>query len=344
MRIAIVNDQPLAVEMMKRTLARVPAYSIAWIARDGIEAVRQCARDTPDLVLMDLFMPVLDGVEATRRIMQATPCAILIVTANVAESVSKVFAAMGAGALDAVSTPILDESETAPSPLLVKINMIQRLIAPRQPRSPGTLAAQPAAAPLREPLIVIGASTGGPAVLQTLLAALPRDFAAALVIVQHVDVQFAGELARWLGQSSQLPVNVARPGDRPQPAQVLVAATNDHLVLTARRQLDYQPEPVDYPYRPSVNVFFDSVARYWPQPGLGILLTGMGRDGAAGLLNLREAGWQTIAQDRDSCAVYGMPRAAYELGAAQKILPPDRISEAILGMAPAPRHRSAARP
>jgi two-component system, chemotaxis family, response regulator WspF len=336
MRIAIVNDQPLAVEVMRRTLGRAPEHSIAWVARDGAEAVRQCAADTPDLVLMDLFMPVMDGVEATRRIMRQSPCAILVVTGNVSDSVSKVFEAMGAGALDAISTPIVDEGESAPSPLLKKIRLMQKLIAPG---SVGTAAAAAKLVPGagRGPLIAIGASTGGPAVLTTLLSALPGDFAAAVIVVQHVDVQFAGEMARWLGQSSRIPVRVARPGDVPTPGEALLAATNDHLALTARRQLEYRPEPVDYPYRPSVNVFFDSLVRFWPQPGLAILLTGMGNDGASGLLKLREAGWRTIAQDRESCAVYGMPKAAHELGAAGQILAPVRIGQAMLEMAAPPR-------
>ncbi len=334
MRIAIVNDQPLAVEVLRRTLARVPAHSIAWVAHNGSEAVRQCAADTPDLILMDLFMPVMDGVVATRRIMRESPCAILIVTANVTESVSKVFEAMGAGALDAISTPILDESEAANSPLLDKIGMLQRLMAPRA-AAPAVTPAPPAGG-AQKPLIAIGASTGGPAVLMTMLAMLPRDYAAAVVVVQHVDVQFAEELAHWLGQSSQIPIRVARPGDRPQPGQVLVAATNDHLVMTRQRQLDYQCEPADYPYRPSVNVFFDTLARYWPEPGMAILLTGMGRDGAAGLLRLREAGWQTLAQDQASCAVYGMPKAAKELEAAQKILSPVKLGQAMVDLALAP--------
>lgn len=335
MRIAIVNDQPLAVEMLRRTLARASAYAIAWEARNGAEAVRQCAADPPDLVLMDLFMPVMDGVEATRRIMRDSPCAILVVTANVTESVSKVFEAMGAGALDAVSTPILDEGDGQRSPLLDKIAMIQKLLKPRLPPSPPT---EPEAGPTALPglLVAIGASTGGPAVLMTLLAGLPRDFPAALVIVQHVDVLFAAELARWLDQSSRIPVGIARQGDRPLAGRVYVAATNDHLVVNARRQFAYQREPADYPYRPSVNVFFGSLSRHWPRPGLGILLTGMGRDGATGLLDLREAGWRTIAQDRDSCAVYGMPRAAQELGAAGKILAPGEILREIIATASLP--------
>jgi two-component system response regulator WspF len=324
MRIAIVNDSQLAVESLRRALARAPRHRLAWIAQDGEEAVRKCGEDAPDIVLMDLFMPVMDGVEATRLIMARSPCAILVVTADVEHNVSKVFEAMGAGALDAVNTPAREDDETH-SPLLRKIESIGKIIG--HPR----LAPEPSAADADlDDLFAIGASTGGPGALAEILAPLPSDFPAALLIVQHVDVQFAQGLADWLGQSCRLPVKAAREGDRPQPGQALLAATNDHMILTARRRLAYTPDPLDYPYRPSIDIFFESVARHWPKPSVAALLTGMGRDGANGLLRLRQAGWRTLAQNRESCAVYGMPKAAAELGAAQRILSPSAIAEELL--------------
>ncbi|MDG4555471.1 MAG: chemotaxis-specific protein-glutamate methyltransferase CheB [Candidatus Competibacter sp.] len=324
MRIAIVNDLAIAVEVLRRALAQAADLQLAWIARNGEEAVHLCARDRPDLILMDLFMPVMDGVEATRRIMRESPCAILVVTADVTDSVAKVFEAMGAGALDAVNTPIHGEGGAAASPLLAKIETIHKLIAPHSaPMPPG----EGVEAGDDIPLVAIGASTGGPAALAALLAPLPHDFPAALLVVQHVDVQFAGGLANWLGQSCSLEVRAAREGDRPQAGCVLLAATNDHMVLTPTRRLAYAPEPLDYPYRPSANVFFESAAKYWRSPGIAALLTGMGRDGATGLLTLRRAGWRTFSQNRESCAVYGMPKAAEELGAAERVLTPPQMAE-----------------
>lgn len=329
MRIGIVNDQPDVVETMRRLLARRPTRAIAWVADNGSEAIRKCAADTPDLVLMDLSMPVMDGVEATRHIMRESPCAILIVTASLSERVSQVFEAMSAGALDAVNSPLTGHDESLVSPFLTKLDLIERLITPRAGK-PATGRHALTASHTAAPLIAIGASTGGPAVLKTLLARLPGDYRACIVIVQHVDVQFAGELSNWLGQSCELPVRTIVPDDRPSPGVVLVAATNDHLVLTSRRRLDYRAEPLDYAYRPSVNVFFESLASYWTQPGLAILLTGMGRDGAAGLLNLRDAGWRTLAQSEDSCAVFGMPKAARDVDAAERMLAPARIADEML--------------
>jgi len=326
MRIAIVNDTTIAVEALRRVLLAVPDYQIAWIARDGAEAVAKCARDTPDLILMDLMMPGMDGVEVTRQIMKNSPCAILIVTASVRKHSAKVFEAMGFGALDAASTPVLGAQEQASTAreLLAKIATIGKLIGKR---ATSTQAQKPA---LRlPPLLAIGSSTGGPNALAAILSRLPAAFPAAIAIVQHVDVQFASGLVEWLQPQTPLSVKVATAGSRLEAGTVAIAATNNHLILKANRRFDYTPDPRDYPYRPSVDVFFKSAAQHWNRPGMAVLLTGMGRDGAQGLSMLRSRGWKTIAQDRQSCVVYGMPKAAVELGAAQKILPLDAIAPAL---------------
>ena len=181
-------------------------------------------------------------------------------------------------------------------------------------------------------LVAIGASAGGPAALATLLSGIPKDFPAAIVIVQHVDEHFAVGMAEWLSRSSKLPVRVIMEDDRPAPGTVLLAGTNDHLRFKAADRLGYTPEPHDHSYRPSVNVFFDSVARLWPYRVAGVLLTGMGTDGAQGLKALRNRGHYTIAQDKASCAVYGMPKAAAALGAAVEILPLERIASKLVSL------------
>ncbi len=175
-------------------------------------------------------------------------------------------------------------------------------------------------------LVAIGSSAGGPAALAKVLGGLPRDFPASIVIVQHVDERFAVGMAEWLNQVSPLPVRVAGEGDLPTPGSVLLASTRDHLLLKSPYALGYSPDPADYVYRPSVDVFFQSVSRVWRGDVVGVLLTGMGRDGATGLKALRDKGWHTIAQDRASSAVYGMPKAAAELDAAVEILALDRIA------------------
>lgn len=335
MRIAIVNDLLMAVEALRRVVRSRRDYTVAWIARDGAEAVRRCAEDRPDLILMDLIMPVMNGAEATRLIMRDRPCPILVVTATVDGNISLVFEAMGYGALDAVNTPTLGpEGRLAGGQeLLRKIEIIghlsaepvSRITSPSGPELGSTLSSSGLA-----PLIALGASTGGPAALAEVLADFPRDLRAPTVIIQHVDRQFAADLAVWLGRHCPLPVTVALAGSKPQPGVVYLAATNDHLVLTERGTLEYCPSPKDTSYRPSVDVFFQSAARFWSVPGVGVLLTGMGRDGGEGLLALRRRGWKTIAQDQATSVVYGMPRAAAEAGAAEFILPIKQIGGAIL--------------
>lgn len=334
MRIAIVNDMFIAIEALRRVLMTIAEHEIVWIAKDGAEAVAKCAKNTPDLILMDLIMPVMDGVEATRQIMKRSPCAILIVTASVGQNSAKVFEAMGYGALDAVNTPVLGNQGTpgAALALLGKIASIAKLNGKSPPplpfpSPPSSVSLSSSALP---PLIAIGSSTGGPKALSAILSRLPANFGAAIVIVQHVDAQFAEGMVDWLNQLTPLTVKKASVGDRPQKGIVLVACTNDHLCLQANQTLNYIREPIEYPYRPSIDVFFKSVAHYWASRGIAVLLTGMGRDGAEGLRLLRSVGWHTISQDKASCAVYGMPKAAAELNAAVEVLNPDAIATTLL--------------
>jgi two-component system response regulator WspF len=335
MRIAIVNDAPLAVEAVSRVILRGHHHDIAWIAHDGAEAVELCARDQPDLILMDLLMPRMDGVEATRRIMAQTPCPILVVTADVSGRSAKVFEAMGAGALDVVNTPLFHPpvpGEVAHH-LLAKIETIRKLIVARPAKAP--LASKPLPPARLHPhywLVAIGASAGGPGALARVLAPLPADFPAPVVIVQHVDAQFAQGLADWLASKTRLPVRLAREGDRPQPGTVLLAGRGQHLLLNAHARLGYATAAQDSPCRPSIDLFFQSADRHWHSQAVAVLLTGMGRDGAEGLALLHAHGRRTIAQDRRSCAVYGMPKAAADLGAAAEILPLDKIGPRLLNI------------
>ena len=263
MRIGIVNDSALAVTALRRALALDATLEIAWIAGDGEEAVRMAATQTPDLILMDLLMPVMDGVEATRRIMAESPCAIVVVTMDLGRNANQVFDAMGHGAIDAVDTPTLTDSDTklAAGPLLRKIRNIARLLGGRA-QAPHPLAAA-TKTPTAPRLVAIGASAGGPAALATLLGALPADFGAAVVAVQHVDEAFAQGMAEWLDAQCQLPVRLARTGEVPEAGAVVLAGTNDHLRLTSSGRLIYTPEPCDYLYRPSIDVFFESVVEHW---------------------------------------------------------------------------------
>ncbi len=330
MKIAIVNDMPLAVEALRRALALEPAHEVIWVAGDGAEAVAKCAEHRPDVVLMDLVMPVMDGVEATRQIMARTPCAIVVVTVNSQQSVNRVFEAMGHGAVDVVDTPALGvgDPREAAAPLLRKIQNIGWLLGQRE-KSPAASARSGAASQPRKALLAIGASAGGPAALEVLLKGLPANFPAAVVLVQHVDQVFAAGMADWLCSASNMPVRLAVEGEQPQVGSVLLAGTNNHLRLLKDGTLSYTVEPSDHIYRPSIDVFFESVAQYWQGEAMGVLLTGMGRDGANGLKLMRGRGFHTIAQDQQSSAVYGMPKAAAAIDAAVDICALDAIAPAL---------------
>jgi two-component system response regulator WspF len=347
MRIGIANDTGLAREALRRVVLSSSANEVAWMAKDGAEAVALARDDAPDLILMDLIMPGTDGVEATRRIMGESPCAILVVTATITGHLSRVYQAMGYGALDAIDTPTLGpRGEIAGAALLLhKIEIIGKLLHKPAERStaPREAGQSSCSSPALEasriektlaPLVVVGASTGGPQALVEVLARLSSPLSASIIIVQHVDAAFAPGLGQWLSEQTGLRVQLAADGDLPVVGDVLLSGTDDHLVLGEDRRLHYSVEPKESSYRPSVDVFFDSAARNWPRPGVGVLLTGMLRDGAIGLLSLRRSGWRTIAQDEASSVVWGMPKAAVEIGAAEEVVSLVEIARAIERLMP----------
>jgi two-component system response regulator WspF len=310
MRVAIVNDLKIAIETLRRVVVQLPGVEIAWTAENGTQAVERVHQDCPDVILMDLVMPGMDGVEATRRIMQEHPCSILLVTSSVSTNLPLVYQAMGFGGLHAIDYHHTDK-------LLAHLRQLQNA------------RNTPQRLPCEVPLVALGASTGGPEAVATILSQLPAKFPAAVVVIQHMAGEFIANYAQWLRGRSALPVDLAQAGERPRAGQVAVAAQDEHLVLVSGGRMAYTREPADNPHTPSADVFFRSAATYWPEGGVAVLLTGMGEDGAAGLLTLRQARWQTIAQDEASCVVYGMPKAAAQRQAACLILPLTEIARAI---------------
>ncbi|HYD97565.1 MAG TPA: chemotaxis-specific protein-glutamate methyltransferase CheB [Noviherbaspirillum sp.] len=328
MKIAIVNDVAVIAEALRRVIVNTAEHQVAWVARNGSEALKLCAENRPDLILMDLIMPDLDGVETTRLIMERSPCAILIVTASPEDNTNLVFRALGAGALDVTATPVLAGNAASDSALLTKIRTIGKLIAADSaaavngttaPVQHGTASAEV------DTLVAIGASTGGPNALAKVLGEWKPAANCTVVIVQHIDRAFTDSFGKWLSSQIDFPVDMIDEGSRLLPGRIMVAKSNDHLVLGNKHRMHYTEKPLNYPYRPSVDVFFHCIAQHWQKTAVGVLLTGMGRDGAHGLLAMRRAGKLTIAQDQATSAVYGMPRAAAALDAAEMILPVETI-------------------
>lgn len=324
MRVAIVSDNANVVQRLCQALHGRDKHEMVWVALSAAEAIERCANSKPDVILLDLLVQQGIGVAVTEEIMHAYPCPILVVSDDITAHAGIAFEAMGAGALDAVEIPLLEGAgaDQRLGQFLQKLETIGKLVRyaligiESLDRTPSLPSTNP-----NLPMVAIGASSGGPQAIADIIGRLPATFPAAIVVVQHVDDRFARELAAWLAGKSRLTVRTAVAGDVPKAGCVFIAETNDHLILDAAGHLNYQQTPKENVFRPSVDVFFASVAEHWRGDVAGILLTGMGDDGARGLLTLREHGHLTIAQDEVTSAVYGMPKAARAIRAAVKVLP-----------------------
>jgi len=335
MRIAIANDNDANLTILRHIVEKSTDHDIAWTAINGSEAIEKCKHDLPDIILMDMIMPGINGVQACEAIMEETPCAILIVTASVASNAAMVFEAMSKGALDVVQTPFsgIENNKQEMADFLRKINVVRSLVK-KDNEKDSTRSASGTTSSNGEDnsIVVIGSSTGGPGVLATILSQLPANFPVPVIIVQHVDSSFTDSFASWLNKQSELEVRIARQGERPQAGSVLIAGESDHLIMLADGKLAYSEEPKEMIYRPSVDIFFNSVVKHWKGSIVAALLTGMGKDGAQGLANIHKLGGHTITQTKDSCAVYGMPKAADEIGAATESLAPNEIASSIINV------------
>lgn len=353
LRILIVDDSALMRRVLRELLSGDPEVQVVGEATNGREALALVAELRPSLVTLDVRMPIMDGVETTRQIMAYHPTPILVLTASLSSyDVDITFQMLGLGALDVMEKPRLSdpgEVERARRALLRKIKLLARvrvvthLRGRRKHAEPGVANGKPPeatpAAPgpklsprqstFTIPVVVIGASTGGPRVVRQILAGLPRDLPAAVLVVQHIAQGFSAGMAEWLGMSSALPVELVTEGKPLRAGVALVAPDRYDTLLQSDGRLHLSANPLLL-QRPSVDITMQSVAEVCGARAAGVLLTGMGRDGAIGMLAIRRAGGYTIAQDEASCTIYGMPRAAVELDAAEVILPPGRIPAALV--------------
>ncbi len=323
MNIALAHPDADALDRIRSLLDDEPAYKEIWAADNGENMLELCVRQPPDLLLLGLDLcPVLDAV----RTLPHAP-RVLILAESVERQSALIFQVLGQGADDVARTPASGDSNEERRAFLKKLCTMARLIG-RYGFAPGRPSMPTADRPVPRtgfPLVAVGASAGGPCALVAMLSRLPPHLGAAVVLVQHMHVDFADALTDWLKQSCAMNLVQAQPGMALSMDQVHAVLGSRHLALDNRGCLRVRQE--DTPYQPSVNVMFESLARHWPGPGVGLLLTGMGDDGARGLLALKQAGWYTAAQDRETSTIYGMPKAACKLDAATAILPLD-------GMAP----------
>jgi len=357
-RVLIADDSAVSRRVLADLVAGDTGIEVVASVKDGKAAVTEAARLQPDVVLMDVLMPVMDGLNATRSLMQETPCRIILVSELVGREADLNFRALEAGALDLMRKPSREEVRDgeARAVLLRKIRTYARVPVVRRHRRKGSeplatrasdeptgMAAQETAAcappssrvavPGEDALVCIGASTGGPPAIRTVLAAMDVATGPPLLIAQHMSEGFIRGMAAWLdGQLEHLRVSVARAGETPVSGHAYLAPDDAHLQYTDGRFRVIRTL-AGVSYRPSVDVLFESVARTGhARRCIAALLTGMGDDGARGLLALRTAGAHTLAQDEASSTVYGMPRAAHALGAASETLPIEEIGLRIRGL------------
>jgi two-component system, chemotaxis family, protein-glutamate methylesterase/glutaminase len=330
-KVLIVDDSPVAREMIEHVLTADPEIQVIGSARNGAEALAALEYKRPDVVTMDVHMPGLDGFETTRQIMIEHPVPVVIVTSTLdPKTDSATFKTLEAGAVAIVLKPpgfghpdharaAFDLVQTVK--LMSEVKVVRRSNRMARRQVPG-LEPQ-AEAPVR--VVAIGASTGGPVIIQSILAALPQDFPVPLLVVQHMAEDFIDGFAEWLANSSQIRVKVAAPGERPAPGTAYIAPGGVQLGIDESGRIMLTPGKEGEYHCPSVSHLFFSVAERYGNNAVGILLSGMGADGAQGLKAMQERGALTIVQDEESCVVFGMPGEAVKLRAAQHVLPPESI-------------------
>jgi two-component system chemotaxis response regulator CheB len=339
-KVLIVEDSPVVREFLIYILSSDPEVEVAGMAHNGEEAVEAVERVNPDVVTMDIHMPKLDGFDATRKIMESNPRPIVIVSgSSTVGEVSMTFRALEAGALAIVPRPkglSHPEHEETAKELVRTVKLMSEVKVVRRwprPKAGGAVASAPQArtakAPVEVRVVAIGASTGGPLVLQTILSGLRKDFPAPLLIVQHMAPGFTGGFVEWLAQSTKFPVQIAREGETMLPGQAYLAPDGFQMGVRSGGRIVLDKDEAENGLRPAVSYLFRSVTQIYGAHAVGVLLTGMGKDGAEELKRLKEKNAVTIVQDKESCVVSGMPGEAIKLEAATYVLTPEKIAAAL---------------
>jgi two-component system, chemotaxis family, protein-glutamate methylesterase/glutaminase len=345
-RVLIVEDSLTMRKHLAELLRADPQLEVVGEAEDGKQAIELCQRLRPDVITLDMMLPVMSGVAVTEYVMAFCPTPILIVSSSTNRGeLYKTYEALAAGAVDVLEKPSGNEPDGAwEHSLVAAIKMVARIKIITHVRAKlGMLTKSGVDSPPafarrngleRTRIVAVGASTGGPAAIVEILRRLPNGFPVPILLVLHISGLFAGAFAEWLDAQSPLPVRYARDRE-PVPAYgqsgIIMAPPDVHLMVQNGR-LRLTSDPERNSCRPSVDVLFESLARELAPATTACLLTGMGRDGAAGLLSLRRAGARTLAQDERSCVVFGMPREAINIGAATQVLALDGIAAALAAL------------
>lgn len=336
-RVLVVDDSVFVRRVLVRILEEDPDFHVVGTAADGQEALQKVLALQPDVVTMDVEMPRMDGLAALKEIMVSRPTPVVMVSSLTGPATRATVRALSLGAVEVVAKP--SGSGTALLTLGADLRKKVRLAAsaamhhlsrlPRPDRSAGK-GVVPSRA---DAVVVVAASTGGPRALGEVIPRLPADLPASVLVVQHMPPGFTRALADRLNDTSSLPVREAGEGDTLQTGTVLVAQAGHHLVVEAGGSLRLDDSPPRHGVRPAADVTLESAARLYGRRTLGVVLTGMGLDGALGLLEIRRAGGHTLAESPETAVIYGMPRAAVEVGAVEEVLPLYRMAERIQELA-----------
>ncbi|TAN43704.1 MAG: chemotaxis-specific protein-glutamate methyltransferase CheB [Nitrospirae bacterium] len=339
-KVLIVEDSPVVRELLLYILSSDPEIRVIGTANNGEEAVEFVQRDRPDVITMDINMPRMNGLDATRAIMETNPVPIIIVSGSYdVKEVDTTFRAMDAGAVAAVARPGgigHPDHETTKKELLHTVKLMSEVKVVKRWKHYRQKEAAPVikqdyksdiiAISSEIRLVAIGVSTGGPPVLQAILSGLPKDFGVPVLIVQHIAAGFLGGMLEWLGKSSAIPLHTAIHEGPVLPGHAYFAPDGFNMGVDRQGRTILSKDVPENGVCPSVSFLFRSVAAVYGQKAVGVLLTGMGKDGAEELKLMRDKGAVTIVQDRESSVVYGMPGEAIRLGAAAYVLSPDRIT------------------
>jgi len=374
-RVIVVDDSALMRRVITGLLEQDPSIRVVATACNGREAIDLVQELRPDIVTMDVRMPVMDGLATTEHLMAYCPTPILVLTASLAShEVDITFKMLGAGALEVIEKPSGSDAQTLDRTgralirrikVLARVKVVTHLRGRRKAaqeqadkeitrqgdkeirrtsilpvsRSPGLLVSQSLG---DAPLIVIGASTGGPRVVNELLSSLPGDLRAAVLVVQHIAQGFSAGMAEWLANASRLPVALAVEGQAIRVGEVLIAPDTRDLLITRERTIHLSDAPLLI-QRPSIDISMQAAAEVFGARAIGVLLTGMGRDGAYGMLTIKRSNGYTIAQDEATSTIFGMPRAAIQLGAALEVLPATQIAPRLVELVKQREHAAVAR-
>jgi len=341
-RVLVVDDLAVVRKFITYLLDSDPEIQVIGTAANGEEAVEEAKRKKPSVITMDIHMPKMDGFEATRRIMEVQPTPIVIVSgSSTVKEAATAFKAIEAGALAVAPRPegIGHPEHEAKAKELIQtvklmseVKVVRRWLRPKREITPSVPQVGIEKTLTKIQMVAIGASTGGPIALQTVLSGLAKDFPVPVLIVQHIAVGFLEGLVDWLAQSTGFPVHIATDGEHPRPGHVYVAPDGFHMVMKAGNRIALTGEEPRDGLRPSVSHLFASVAKVFGKNAVGVLLTGMGKDGADELKRMKDRGAITIAQDEESSIVYGMPGEAVKLDAATFVLSIEKIPEVLEAM------------